>query len=44
MLCHWLSNVNDQERFTGRVYFTVRDMFTHVKSQLSEVPTTHASF
>lgn len=35
----WLQ-MNDQDLFTGRIFFTVREMFTVVKSKLAEVPTS----
>mgnify|MGYP007095114376 CR=1 FL=1 len=38
--------LNDQEKLTGRIFFTVREMFTNVKNQLAEMPTSqenHAS-
>lgn len=31
---------NDQDKFTSRIFFTVREMFTVVKNQLAEVPTS----
>ena len=45
ILNRWLL-INDQDKFTGRIFFTVRDMFTVVKSKLADVPTSqdhHAS-
>ena len=39
MISNWLK-MNDQDKFTGRIFFTVRQMFTVVKSQLAEVPTS----
>ena len=45
MLSKWLT-LNDQDKLTGRIFFTVRDMYTCVKNQLAEVPTSqehHAS-
>ena len=36
MLSKWLT-VNDQDKLTGRIFFTVRDMYTCVKNQLAEV-------
>ena len=41
-LSRWLK-INDQDKFTGRIYFTVREMYTVVKNQLAEVPTSHES-
>ena len=43
ILNRWLE-INDQEKFTGRIYFTVREMFTVVKNQVAEVPTSHGTF
>ena len=31
MLSRWLA-MNDQEKFTSRIFFTVREMFTVVKT------------
>ena len=42
-LNRWLE-INDQDKFTGRIYFTVREMYTVVKNQVAEVPTSHGSF
>ena len=39
----WLK-INDQDKFTGRIFNTVREMFTVVKNQLSELPTSHDIF
>ena len=39
MLSRWLT-INDQDKFTGRIFYTVREMFTVVKNQLAEVPTS----
>ncbi len=33
--------INDQDKFTERIFSTVREMFTVVKNQLADVPTTH---
>lgn len=41
----WL-NINDQDKFTGRIFFTIREMYTVVKCKLADVPTSqdhHAS-
>jgi len=43
ILSKWLM-INDQDKFTGRIYFTVREMFTVVKNQMSELPTSHDIF
>jgi len=43
ILDKWL-RINDQAKFTGRIYFTVREMFTVVKSQMSELTTSHDIF
>lgn len=45
MLSRWLT-INDQEKFTSRIFFTIREMFTVVKTKLFDVPTsqeTHAT-
>ena len=39
ILNRWLT-INDQEKFTGRIFFTVREMFTVVKNKLADVPTS----
>ena len=39
MLSRWLT-INDQDKFTGRIFYTVREMFTVVKNQLHDVPTS----
>ena len=39
MLGRWLT-INDQDKFTGRIYYTVREMFTVIKNQLADVPTS----
>ncbi len=39
-LTKWLQ-INDQDKFTGRIFFTVREMFTVVKNKLADVPTSH---
>lgn len=39
--------INDQDMFTGRIFFTVREMFTVVKNRLADIPTSqehHASY
>lgn len=36
--------INDQDKFTGRIYFTVREMFTVVKNQMAELTTAHDIF
>lgn len=43
ILNRWLL-INDQDKFTGRIYFTVREMYTVVRNQVAEVPTSHGSF
>ena len=45
LLSNWLT-LNDQDKLTGRIFFTIREMYTNVKSQLADVPTSqehHAS-
>jgi len=39
-LQRWLT-INDQDKFTGRIFFTVREMYTVVKSRMAEKPTSH---
>ena len=39
MLSRWLT-INDQEKFTERIFGTVREMYTVIKSLLAEVPTS----
>ena len=39
ILNRWLM-INDQDKFTGRIYYTVREMFTTIKNQLHDVPTS----
>ena len=39
MLSKWLL-VNDQDKLTGRIFFTIREMFTCVKNQLADVGTS----
>lgn len=39
MLSKWLL-INDQDKFSSRIFLTVREMFTVVKSQLADVPTS----
>ena len=46
ILNRWLM-INDQDMFTGRIFFTVREMFTVVKNRLADIPTSqehHASY
>ena len=43
ILNRWLE-INDQDKFTGRIYFTVREMYTVVRNSIAEVPTSHDSF
>jgi len=38
-LSRWLT-INDQDKFTGRIFFTVREMFTVVKNKLADKPTS----
>ena len=40
MLSKWITGINDQEKFTSRIFYTVREMFTLVKNQLHDVPTS----
>ena len=45
-LNRWLSTTNDQDKFTGRIFFTLREMFTVVKNKMADKPTSqdhHAS-
>ena len=39
MLNKWLA-INDQDKFTGRIFFTVREMYTVVKNKLADLPTS----
>ena len=39
MLSRWLT-INDQEKFTERIFTTVREMYTVVKSMIADVPTS----
>lgn len=39
MLNRWLA-MNDQDKFTERVFVTVREMYTLVKNLLADVPTS----
>jgi len=39
MLNRWLE-MNDQDKFTERVFVTVREMYTLVKNLLADVPTS----
>lgn len=43
ILNRWL-RINDQDKFTGRIHATCREMFTHVKAQMAEKPTSHDIF
>jgi len=43
ILDKWLAN-NDQDEFTGKIYFLVREMATVVKNQIAVVPTSLDSF
>ena len=43
ILNRWLE-INDQDKFTGRIYFTVREMFTVVRNSVADIPTSHDSF
>lgn len=43
ILTRWLA-INDQDMFTGRIYFTVREMYTVIKNQVAIVPTSHDTF
>jgi len=40
MLTRWLK-MNDQDKFTIRIFTTVREMYTVVKNQLADVSTSH---
>ena len=33
--------INDQEKFTGRIFFTIREMYTVVKNRVADKPTSH---
>ena len=39
MIDRWLA-LNDQEKFTERIFVTVREMYTLVKNMLADVPTS----
>ena len=39
MLSRWLT-INDQEKFTERIFVTVREMFTVVKNLIADVPSS----
>ena len=39
MLSRWLT-INDQEKFTERIFTTVREMYTVVKNMIADVPTS----
>lgn len=43
ILAKWLI-INDQDMFTGRIYFTIREMYTVVKSQIATITTNHDNF
>ena len=43
ILARWLS-INDQDMFTGRIFFTIREMYTVIKNQVATVPTSHELF
>jgi len=43
ILDKWLK-INDQDEYTGRIYFTVREMATVVKNQVSTATTARESF
>ena len=43
MLNKWLL-INDQDKYTGRIFFTVREMYTVVKNKLADVPTSYEHF
>ena len=39
ILSRWLT-INDQDKFSSRIFYTVREMFTVIKAQLHDVPTS----
>lgn len=39
LLSKWLT-INDQDKFTSRIFYTIREMFTVCKNQLADVPTS----
>ena len=39
-LNRWLM-INDQDKFTGRIFFTIREMYTVVKNRMADKPTSH---
>lgn len=43
ILDKWLA-ANDQDEFTGRIFFLVREMATVVKNQIAVVPTSYDSY
>ena len=43
IISKWLM-INDQDKFTGRIYNTVREIFTVIKNQMAELPTSHDIF
>lgn len=43
ILTKWLL-INDQDMFTGRIYFTIREMYTVIKAQISTIPTSHEAY
>lgn len=43
ILTKWLL-INDQDMFTGRIYFTIREMYTVIKNQVAVVTTSHEEF
>lgn len=43
ILTKWLM-INDQDMFTGRIYFTIREMYTVIKNQIATITTNHENF
>ena len=43
ILTNWLT-INDQDMFTGRIYFTIREMYTVIKNQIATITTNHENF
>ena len=43
ILTKWLT-INDQDMFTGRIYFTIREMYTVIKNQIATITTNHENF
>lgn len=39
MMNRWLT-INDQDKFTERIFFTVREMYTVVKAKMTDIPTS----